>query len=43
LSLAGEPAAVADALQDAIALYEQKGNTIGLRRARSMLAAQVPA
>lgn len=43
LGLADEPAAAADALQGAIALYERKGNTIGLRRARSMLAAQIPA
>jgi hypothetical protein len=43
LGLADEPAAAADALHGAITLYEQKGNTIGLRRARSMLAAQVPA
>jgi class 3 adenylate cyclase/tetratricopeptide (TPR) repeat protein len=43
LELAGEPEAAAGALHAAIALYEQKGNTIGLRRARSQLAAQVPA
>ena len=40
LGLAREPAAAADALRSAIALYEGKGNTIGARRARSMLAAE---
>ena len=43
LGLAGEPAAAADAFRGAIALYERKGNTIGARRARSMLAAEASA
>jgi ATP/maltotriose-dependent transcriptional regulator MalT len=43
LELAGEPAAAADALRGAIALYERKGNTIGAGRARSMLVAAVSA
>ena len=43
LGLAGEASAAADALRDAIALYERKGNTIGAGRARSMLATEVSA
>ena len=41
LRLAGEAEEVARAIQKAIALYDRKGNMVGMRRARSLLAAQV--
>jgi tetratricopeptide (TPR) repeat protein len=41
LRMAGESAA--NTVHEAVALYERKGNTIGARRARSLLAAQTPA
>jgi class 3 adenylate cyclase/tetratricopeptide (TPR) repeat protein len=43
LRLAGEAEEVARAIQKAIVLYDRKGNMVGIRRARSLLAAQVPA
>jgi class 3 adenylate cyclase/tetratricopeptide (TPR) repeat protein len=43
LRMAGESDATANALDEAVALYERKGNTIGARRARSMFAAEAPA
>lgn len=43
LRLAGAAEEAARAIQEAIALYERKGNRIGMRRAQSLLAAQVPA
>ena len=43
LQWAGEPAEAADALREAVSLYERKGHTIGVRRANSMLAMDVPA
>jgi class 3 adenylate cyclase/tetratricopeptide (TPR) repeat protein len=43
LGLAGEAEEAARAIQEAIALYERKGNMVGMRRAQSLLAAQVPA
>jgi ATP/maltotriose-dependent transcriptional regulator MalT len=39
LRMAGESEATANAVHAAAALYERKGNTVGARRARSMLAA----
>ena len=42
LRLAGEPTTAADAVRNAIAHYEEKGNTIGVRRARSMPVAEAP-
>jgi len=43
LGLAGETEEAARTIHTAIALYERKGNTVGMRRAQSMIAAQVPA
>jgi class 3 adenylate cyclase/tetratricopeptide (TPR) repeat protein len=43
LRMAGEAEATANAVHEAVALYERKGNTVGARRARSMLATQTPA
>ena len=40
LGLAGDPATAAEAIRNAIALYDEKGNTIGANRARSMAAAE---
>jgi alkanesulfonate monooxygenase SsuD/methylene tetrahydromethanopterin reductase-like flavin-dependent oxidoreductase (luciferase family) len=39
LSLAGRPAEAAAALDEAVALYERKGNVVSASRARSALAA----
>jgi ATP/maltotriose-dependent transcriptional regulator MalT len=41
LRLAGEAEAAAGTIQKAIALYDRKGNAVGMNRARSLLAAQV--
>jgi class 3 adenylate cyclase/tetratricopeptide (TPR) repeat protein/type II secretory pathway predicted ATPase ExeA len=41
--IAGKGESAAQAIREAIALYDRKGNTIGARRARSALAVQVPA
>jgi class 3 adenylate cyclase/tetratricopeptide (TPR) repeat protein len=43
LRMTGDADSGARAMQEAIALYELKGNTIGAQRARSVLAVQVPA
>lgn len=43
LQRGGEPDAAAQALREAIALYERKGNEVGARRAHAMLAMDVPA
>ncbi len=43
LQRADEPRAAAAALREAVGLYERKGNQIGVRRAHSMLAMNVPA
>jgi class 3 adenylate cyclase/tetratricopeptide (TPR) repeat protein len=40
--MAGETKAATEALENAIALYRRKGNTVGARRARSSLDFQVP-
>jgi hypothetical protein len=43
LQASGERARSMAALRDAIALYESKGNTIGVQRAESLRGARVPA
>ena len=43
LLAAGEAEDAARAIQKAIALYDRKGNRLGMRRAQSLLAAHVPA
>jgi class 3 adenylate cyclase/tetratricopeptide (TPR) repeat protein len=43
LQTAGEPQAAGAALREAVALYERKGNTIGVQRAQSLPGVQVPA
>src|SRR5215218_199099 len=43
LGLAGETEKAARTIHRAIALYERKGNAVGMRRAQALLAAQVPA
>jgi tetratricopeptide (TPR) repeat protein len=43
LRMAGETGSAAQAMQEAIALHERKGNVIGAQRARSLLAVQLPA
>jgi hypothetical protein len=42
LRRAGRAAEAAPALEDALRLYEQKGNTVLARRAREALAGQAP-
>jgi class 3 adenylate cyclase/tetratricopeptide (TPR) repeat protein len=43
LQAAGKPQAANAALREAVALYERKGNTIGVQRAQSLPGVQVPA
>ena len=43
LGIAGETRAAAESADSALALYTRKGNTIGARRARSVLGTYVPA
>src|SRR5919106_875885 len=43
LKAAGEPQAASGALRDAVALYERKGNRIGVQRAQSLPGVRVPA
>jgi class 3 adenylate cyclase/tetratricopeptide (TPR) repeat protein len=43
LRLAGETDGATLAIRNSIALYERKGNTVGIRRARSLLDAHAPA
>ena len=43
LTAAGESLAARDALLEAAALYEKKGNMTGIQRTKALLAAEVPA